>query len=32
MPVMMVYASVAKEMGIAEETVRRVMWEMRRGR
>jgi hypothetical protein len=31
MPVMMVYASVAKEMGIAEETVRRVMWEMRRG-
>ncbi|MBO5816864.1 MAG: hypothetical protein J6R26_02820 [Paludibacteraceae bacterium] len=31
MPVMMVYATVAEELGVAEETVRRVMWERRRG-
>ena len=28
---MMVYATVAEEIGVAEETVRRVMWERRRG-
>ena len=31
MPVMMVYATVAEELGVAEETVRRVMWERRKG-
>ena len=31
MPVMMVYATVAEEIGVAEETVRRVMWERRKG-
>lgn len=30
MPVMMVYLEVAQEMGLAEETVRRIMWKKKK--
>ena len=30
MPVMMVYLEVAKELGLSEETVRRIMWEKKK--
>ena len=30
MPVMMVYLEVAKELGLSEETIRRIMWEKKK--